>query len=139
SGVEDRRRGQRRLRDGLPCQGQAEGLHLPLGPDPLIPREDTTMADTVNLDRRPVLSAGLGLVAAAAAPKVRAQAASFGPLKQIDAGGLNVGYAEAGPTNGAPVLLLHGWPYDIHSYFDVAPVLAASGFRVIVPYLRGYG
>jgi pimeloyl-ACP methyl ester carboxylesterase len=64
---------------------------------------------------------------------------SFGPLKQIDAGQLNVGYAEAGPANGHPVLLLHGWPYDIHSYVDVAPALAAAGYRVIVPYLRGYG
>jgi pimeloyl-ACP methyl ester carboxylesterase len=64
---------------------------------------------------------------------------SFGPLKQIDAGPLNVGYAEAGPADGPPVLLLHGWPYDIHTYVDVAPLLAAAGYRVIVPYLRGYG
>jgi pimeloyl-ACP methyl ester carboxylesterase len=64
---------------------------------------------------------------------------SFAPLKQIDAGLLNVGYAEAGPADGAPVLLLHGWPYDIHSYVDVAPLLASAGYRVIVPYLRGYG
>lgn len=63
----------------------------------------------------------------------------FGPIKQIDAGLLNVGYAEAGPSNGPPVILLHGWPYDIHSYVDVAPLLAAAGYRVIVPYLRGYG
>jgi pimeloyl-ACP methyl ester carboxylesterase len=65
--------------------------------------------------------------------------ASFGPLKQIDAGLLSVGYAEAGPANGPPVILLHGWPYDIHSYVDVAPLLASAGYRVIVPYLRGYG
>ena len=64
---------------------------------------------------------------------------SFGPLKQIDAGVLNVGYAEAGPASGPPVLLLHGWPYDIHSFVDVAPVLAGEGYRVIIPYLRGYG
>lgn len=64
---------------------------------------------------------------------------SFRPLKQIDAGTLNVGYAEAGPTNGPAVILLHGWPYDIHSYVDVAPLLASAGYRVIVPYLRGYG
>jgi pimeloyl-ACP methyl ester carboxylesterase len=64
---------------------------------------------------------------------------SFGPLKQIDAGVLNVGYAEAGPADGPPVLLLHGWPYDIHSFVDVAPALASAGYRVIVPYLRGYG
>jgi pimeloyl-ACP methyl ester carboxylesterase len=64
---------------------------------------------------------------------------SFGSLKQIDAGALNVGYAEAGPTDGPVVILLHGWPYDIHSFVDVAPLLASRGYRVIVPYLRGYG
>jgi pimeloyl-ACP methyl ester carboxylesterase len=64
---------------------------------------------------------------------------SFGPLKQIDAGVLNVGYAEAGPANGAPVILLHGWPYDIYSFVDVTPALASAGYRVIVPYIRGYG
>jgi pimeloyl-ACP methyl ester carboxylesterase len=65
--------------------------------------------------------------------------ASFTSLKQIDAGLLNVGYAEAGPIEGTPVVLLHGWPYDIHSYVDVTPALASAGYRVIVPYLRGYG
>jgi len=64
---------------------------------------------------------------------------SFGPLKQIDAGVLNIGYAEAGPANGPVVILLHGWPYDIHSYADVSPILASKGYRVIIPYLRGYG
>jgi pimeloyl-ACP methyl ester carboxylesterase len=64
---------------------------------------------------------------------------SFGVLKQIDAGLLNFGYAEAGPTDGPAVMLLHGWPYDIHSFVEVAPVLAEAGYRVIVPYLRGYG
>jgi len=64
---------------------------------------------------------------------------SFAALKQVRAGVLDVGYAEAGPADGAPMLLLHGWPYDIHSYVDVAPILAAAGYRVIVPYLRGYG
>jgi pimeloyl-ACP methyl ester carboxylesterase len=64
---------------------------------------------------------------------------SFASLKQINAGALNVGYAEAGPVNGPAVLLLHGWPYDIHTYVDVAPLLAAKGYRVIVPHLRGYG
>jgi pimeloyl-ACP methyl ester carboxylesterase len=64
---------------------------------------------------------------------------SFGPLRQVDAGLLNVGYAEAGPEEGSAVILLHGWPYDIHSYLEVAPLLAAEGYRVIVPYLRGYG
>ena len=64
---------------------------------------------------------------------------SFESLKQVDAGLLNVGYAEAGPADGPAVLLLHEWPYDIHSYVDVAPLLAARGYRAIVPYLRGYG
>jgi pimeloyl-ACP methyl ester carboxylesterase len=64
---------------------------------------------------------------------------SFGSLKQIDAGLLNVGYGEAGSADGPAVILLHGWPYDIHSYVDVAPLLASAGYRVIVPYLRGYG
>jgi pimeloyl-ACP methyl ester carboxylesterase len=64
---------------------------------------------------------------------------SFGSLKQIDAGVLNVGYAEAGPADGPAVILLHGWPYDIHSFVDVAPALASAGYRVIVPHLRGYG
>ncbi len=64
---------------------------------------------------------------------------SFGALKQIDAGVLNVGYAEAGPSGGSVVMLLHGWPYDIYSFVEVAPVLAEKGYRVIVPYLRGYG
>jgi pimeloyl-ACP methyl ester carboxylesterase len=64
---------------------------------------------------------------------------SFAPLKQIDAGVLRVAYAEAGPSSGPPVVLLHGWPYDIYAFADVAPLLASAGFRVIVPYLRGYG
>jgi len=64
---------------------------------------------------------------------------SFAPLKQIDAGLVNVGYAEDGPADGPPVILLQGWPYDIYSYVDVAPLLAAKGYRVIVPFLRGYG
>ena len=64
---------------------------------------------------------------------------AFASLKQINAGVLNVGYAEAGPANGKAVMLLHGWPYDIYSYVDVAPALALAGYRVIVPYLRGFG
>jgi pimeloyl-ACP methyl ester carboxylesterase len=66
-------------------------------------------------------------------------AASVGAVKQIDAGLLNVGYVEAGPAEGPAVVLLHGWPYDIHSYEEVAPLLASNGYHVIVPYLRGYG
>ena len=64
---------------------------------------------------------------------------AFGPLQQVDAGLLNIGYAEAGPSGGRAVVLLHGWPYDIHSFVDVVPTLAVAGYRVIVPYLRGYG
>jgi hypothetical protein len=64
---------------------------------------------------------------------------SFATLKQVNAGLLSVGYAEAGPADGPPVILLHGWPYDIYSFVDVAPLLASEGYRVIVPYLRGYG
>jgi pimeloyl-ACP methyl ester carboxylesterase len=64
---------------------------------------------------------------------------SFGPVKQVDAGLLNVGYAEAGPPDSPAVILLHGWPYDIYSFADVTPLLAAAGYRVIVPFVRGYG
>ena len=81
-----------------------------------------------------------GIGRSAAAPRVSGGGGrSFGPLKQIDAGLLNIGYAEDGPADGPVVILLHGWPYDIHSFADVAPILAAKGYRVIVPYLRGYG
>jgi pimeloyl-ACP methyl ester carboxylesterase len=66
-------------------------------------------------------------------------ASGFGELRQLDAGVLNIGFADLGPRNGPPVLLLHGWPYDIHTYVDVAPLLAAAGYRVLVPHLRGYG
>ncbi len=81
-----------------------------------------------------------GKTAPANVPPVRPGAStSFAGIKQIDAGVLNIGYAEAGPANGPPVILLHGWPYDIHSYVDVAPLLASAGYRVIVPYVRGCG
>jgi pimeloyl-ACP methyl ester carboxylesterase len=70
---------------------------------------------------------------------VTGAAATETTVKQIDAGLLSVGYAEVGPADGPVVLLLHGWPYDIHSYADVAPMLAAAGYRPIIPYLRGYG
>jgi pimeloyl-ACP methyl ester carboxylesterase len=84
--------------------------------------------------------AGSGKTGPADLPTIRPKThTSFGPLKQVAAGVLNVGYAEAGPSDGPAVVLLHGWPYDIHSYVDVAPLLASAGYRVIVPFLRGYG
>jgi len=99
------------------------------------------MNDEINGDRRRFLSAAAAIVAAGRFGAIDARAAqsSFGALKAIDAGVLNIGYAEAGPAGGPPVVLLHGWPYDIHTYVEVAPLLAAAGYRVIVPYLRGYG
>jgi len=104
------------------------------------------MPETVNENRRRMLAAALTTLAAAQVPKVVAADApavgakgTFGPLKQINAGLLNVGYVEMGPAGGSPVLLLHGWPYDIHSFVDVAPLLASAGYRVIVPFVRGYG
>ncbi len=104
------------------------------------------MVESPKHKRRPLfgatavaLAAGrLGSVARAAANPAAGET-SFGPLKQVDAGALDIGYAEAGPPDGRPVILLHGWPYDIHSYKEVAPILASAGYRVIVPYLRGYG
>jgi pimeloyl-ACP methyl ester carboxylesterase len=95
-----------------------------------------------------IVTTKLAMLGAASAQPAKATAlakikpganTSFALLKQIEAGALNVGYAEAGPVNGSPVILLHGWPYDIHTYVDVAPALASAGFRVIVPYLRGHG
>jgi pimeloyl-ACP methyl ester carboxylesterase len=116
------------------------------------------MSEDINYDRRRFLTAAittiaaaeLGMIGSSAAQSSKAKATtlpaikpatnkSLGPLKQIDAGLLNVGYAETGPSGGTPVILLHGWPYDIHSFVDVAPLLASTGYRVIVPYVRGYG
>jgi pimeloyl-ACP methyl ester carboxylesterase len=116
------------------------------------------MPEKINGDRRHFLGTALtGVVAArlvrtsaagaqpgaartAEAPRIpHAAPTSFGTLKHIDAGVLNVGYVEAGPANGPAVILLHGWPYDIHTYADVVPLLSAAGYRVIVPHLRGYG
>jgi pimeloyl-ACP methyl ester carboxylesterase len=86
---------------------------------------------------------GLGVIDLARAETAAAPSAStngsFGTIKQINAGVLNVGYAEAGPANGPVAILLHGWPYDIHAFVDVAPILAQAGYRVIIPHLRGYG
>src|SRR5580658_1512381 len=75
---------------------------------------------------------------AQAAPVARA-CASIGPIKQVTAGLLIVGYAEFGPPDGPPVVLLHGWPYDVYSFAEVTPILAAAGYRVVCPFLRGYG
>jgi pimeloyl-ACP methyl ester carboxylesterase len=101
------------------------------------------MIEQIDHNRRQLLGAALMTLTAAqlvtAGPAKTTTTASFGPLKQIDAGLLSVSYAEVGPANGPVVMLLHGWPYDIHTYVDVAPLLAAAGWRVVVPYLRGYG
>jgi pimeloyl-ACP methyl ester carboxylesterase len=108
------------------------------------------MSELTNQNRRGFLRNTLTLAAAplAAAALADAQSippvrrgtnTSFGAIKQINAGLLNVGYAEAGPASGPPVILLHGWPYDIYSFVDVAPLLASAGYRVIVPYVRGCG
>lgn len=91
------------------------------------------------LAQRPLFADPVGDAPAAANATANPKNTSFGPLKQIDAGLLNVGYAEAGPASGPAVILLQGWPYDIYSYVDVAPLLASAGYRVIVPYLRGFG
>jgi pimeloyl-ACP methyl ester carboxylesterase len=116
------------------------------------------MSETIDRHRRQffgtaamtLVAAQLGIVGAAAAQLPQSGQAkipavkpgtntSFAALKQVDAGLLDVGYAEAGPADGPAVILLHGWPYDIHSFVDVAPLLASAGYRVIVPYVRGYG
>jgi pimeloyl-ACP methyl ester carboxylesterase len=111
------------------------------------------MSEEIDRDRRRLLGTAVLTVAAAELAMIGSADAqsskinpikpgtntSFSSLKQVDAGLLNVGYAEAGPANGSPVILLHGWPYDIYSFVDVAPLLASAGYRVIVPYVRGYG
>jgi pimeloyl-ACP methyl ester carboxylesterase len=112
-------------------------------------QESSIMTDDINTWRRRFLGvtlagAGIGALQASFGSLAQAQTrpatpAGFGALRQIDAGTLNVSYAEAGPSDGPAVILLHGWPYDIHSFAEVAPMLAAQGYRVIVPYLRGYG
>jgi pimeloyl-ACP methyl ester carboxylesterase len=115
------------------------------------------MPEENNYDRRQFLGAAAVTIAAArlglngsayaqvkredpaVMPNAHRAKSSFPPIKQIDAGVLNVGYAESGPATGPAVILLHGWPYDIHAYDEVVPLLTAKGYRVIVPYLRGYG
>jgi pimeloyl-ACP methyl ester carboxylesterase len=113
------------------------------------------MQESINTRRRRLLGttvAGISLLelglsgvaqaqssAATASTQSATRVASFDKLRQINAGTLSIGYAEAGPRNGPVVILLHGWPYDIYSFAEVTPLLAAAGYRVIVPYLRGYG
>ncbi len=99
-----------------------------------------TAAMTVAATQLGMIGSAAGQAGKAKLPTIKPGThTSFASLKQIDAGLLNVGYAEAGPADGPAVILLHGWPYDIHSYVDVAPLLASAGYRVIIPYLRGYG
>jgi alpha-beta hydrolase superfamily lysophospholipase len=103
------------------------------------------MYEEIDADRRRFLNiaavalGGVGLRVATAVTAPPPGMNTLGELKQIDAGLLNIGYAELGPPRGRVVILLHGWPYDIHSYVDVAPLLVSAKYRVIVPYLRGYG
>ena len=106
------------------------------------------MSEEMHLDRRRFLGTAVLAVAAAQLGTIgsaeaesggAAPMARFDTMKQIGAGVLNVGYAEAGPVDGQAVILLHGWPYDIHSFVEVAPLLASAGYRVIVPHLRGHG
>ena len=106
------------------------------------------MTAHTNLQRRSFLGASLGLAAAQLAlipgvaganAGISPASASFGAVRQLRAGLLDVGYVDTGPGDGHPVVLFHGWPYDIHAFIDVAPILAAAGYRVIIPHLRGYG
>jgi pimeloyl-ACP methyl ester carboxylesterase len=93
-----------------------------------------TLLGIVSVNAQPVKITITDLV-----PLKQSAHTSLGPIKQINAGVLNIGYAEVGPANGPVVILLHGWPYDIYSFVDVAPILSAKGYRVIIPYLRGFG
>src|SRR6202171_3814259 len=94
---------------------------------------------TITPYRRRFLGTAAATLAAAKLGGIDSVYAQSTKVKQIDAGLLSIGYVEAGPSGGPPAILLHGWPYDIHSFDDVAPLLASAGYRVIVPYLRGYG
>jgi pimeloyl-ACP methyl ester carboxylesterase len=99
----------------------------------------TVAAGTVAAAQLPLFGTPAARAATRGTPSVPAASTPFGPVKQIEAGVLNTGYVELGPADGRPVVLMHGFPYDIHSYAEVAPLLAAEGYRVIVPYFRGYG
>ncbi|UBU14895.1 alpha/beta fold hydrolase [Nonomuraea gerenzanensis] len=98
-----------------------------------------TAASLAGFQALPAASATTPRTAPTVPPVTPGTHTSFGKLKQVRAGVLDIGYAEAGPAHGPVVICLHGWPYDIHSFVDVAPLLAARGYRVIVPYLRGHG
>jgi pimeloyl-ACP methyl ester carboxylesterase len=104
--------------------------------------KNSTRGGFIGIGRRRVIGTAAMVVAAAELdiiPAATAQPNPLGRLQQVEAGPLSIGYAESGPAGGPAVILLHGWPYDIHSYAGVAPILAAQGFRVIVPHLRGHG
>src|SRR5438105_6462116 len=151
----DRRRDRRQLghrardRPARPRRGSFRGRCAELE----VQCRRCKMAEQINHGRRRLLGTAVLTLAAAELATIGSAYAhsrkinpikpgtntSFGSLKQIDAGILNIGYAEAGPANGPPVILLHGWPYDIHSFVEVAPLLASAGYHVYVPYLRGYG
>jgi pimeloyl-ACP methyl ester carboxylesterase len=112
--------------------------------DPMSPTFDSPQLSRRGFGRIATVAAGAVTLAACVSPggdqgPPPAPTHDMNPVKQIAAGELNVGYTEAGPPDGQPVILLHGWPYDIHSYADVSAILAEQGFRVIVPYLRGFG
>src|SRR5258706_1937301 len=137
------------MRAFLPCQSSQ------IGTEGSQSRQSSTLAsrmprdtggrqmhESIDHDRRRLLATAAATIAAAQPGIGSAHAQSsrgFGVIKQIDAGLLSVGYAEAGPADGTPVILLHGWPYDIYRFVDVAPRLASKGYRVLVPYLRRYG
>src|SRR5271166_4817854 len=141
------------------CGSRAAAHQCAAGPSKtkLIQLEENKVSEQITLDRSYVRNSSMAIAIAdtiiaavtlAVSGLAEAQPSrqnvpssngSFGPVKQIDAGLLNVGYVEAGPTDGTPVIFLHGWPYDIYSYVDVAPLLASKGYHVFVPYLRGYG
>ncbi|HWI86693.1 MAG TPA: alpha/beta hydrolase [Sphingomonas sp.] len=106
-------------------------------PEPIDHHRRRLLVNATRATALTIAAAELGIASAAQAQP--AKPPSFAPLKQIDAGPLSIAYAEAGPPNGAPIFLLHGWPYDIHAFAEVAPRLAQQGHRVIVPFLRGYG
>src|SRR5438093_3041832 len=121
-----------RSRRGQPLRGLA-------GAAPLHNRASCRIPVTALIEGSRKITMATSAQTTAGAATAASTSTQLGPLKRINAGLLNVGYIEAGPSAGMPVILLHGWPYDIHSYVEVAPLLASAGYRVIIPYLRGYG